>query len=221
MNKQFGNDDPRMADYIARVYQPEDDLLREVRTRVAAAGMPGIHVAALDGRHLEVLARACGARRAVEVGTLGGYSGICLLRGMQPDGVLHTIEIDPHHADVAAETFRRAGVPVGKRVHIHLGAGKDVLPTLDPHGPFDLVFIDADKENYPVYLGWAAKNLRSGGIVLGDNSFLFGHLPDEPKGEDAAAIKAMRAFHDTLANSGLFRSTVIPTGEGLALGVRV
>src|ERR1700687_96505 len=103
MNKQFGNDDPRMADYIARVYQPEDELLREVRTRVAAAGMPGIHVAALDGRHLEVLARASGARRAVEVGTLGGYSGVCLLRGMHPDGVLHTIEIDPHHADVAAE----------------------------------------------------------------------------------------------------------------------
>ena len=221
MNKQFGNDDPRMAEYIERVYQPEDALLRDVRARTAAAGMPDIHVAALDGRHLEVLARAVGARRAVEVGTLGGYSGVCLLRGMEPDGVLHTVEVDLHHATVARETFQRAGYPVGQRVHIHVGTGKDVLPTLDQHGPFDLVFIDADKESYPLYLDWAGKNLRPGGAVLGDNSFLFGRLTDQPKGENAASIKAMRAFHDTLATSGLFRATVIPTGEGLAFGIRV
>jgi len=222
MNKQFGNDDRRMSDFIGKLYQPEDELLRDVRARSAAAGLPGIHVAALDGRHLEVIARATGARRAVEVGTLGGYSGVCLLRGMgdgDDGGALDTIEIDPRHAAVARETFARAGV--GTRARVHVGAARDVLPTLNARGPFDLVFIDADKENYPLYLDWAAKNLRSGGVVLGDNAFLFGQLPDEPRGEDAAAIRAMRAFHHTLANSGLFRATVIPTGEGLAFGVRV
>ena len=221
MNKQFGNDDRRLAEFIAQLYQPEDELLREVRARTAAAGLPDIQVAPLDGRHLELLARAAGARRAVEIGTLGGYSGVSLLRGMEPDGVLHTIEIEPRHAAVARETFERAGYLPGKRVHIHVGAATEVLQTLNTRGPFDLVFIDADKESYPLYLDWAASNLRKGGVVLGDNAFLFGRLADSARGENAAAINAMRAFHETLARSGLFRATVLPTGEGLAFGVRV
>src|SRR5258708_1223798 len=180
MNKQFGNDDRRLADFIAQLYQPEDELLRDVRARTAAAGMPDIQVASLDGRHLELLARAAGARRAVEIGTLGGYSGVSLLRGMEPDGVLHTIELKPHHAAVAPETFERPGYAAGKRVHIHIGPALEMLPTLNTRGPFDLVFIDADKENYPPYLDWAASNLRKGGLVLGDNAFLFGHLADDP-----------------------------------------
>jgi caffeoyl-CoA O-methyltransferase len=221
MNKQFGNDDPRLAEYLVDTYQPEDDLLRAVRARTAAAGLPDIQVAALDGRHLEIMARAVGARRVVEIGTLGGYSGICLLRGMNDDGVLDTVELDPHHADVARDNFQRAGFAVGQRVNVHVGAAKDVLPTLRARGPVDLVFIDADKESYPLYLDWAAQNLRKGGAVLGDNSFLFGHLTEPATGQHAASIRAMRAFHETLAKSGLFRSTVIPTGEGLALGIRI
>ncbi|HET6284014.1 MAG TPA: O-methyltransferase [Polyangia bacterium] len=221
MNKQFGNDDPRVADYVSRVYTPEDDLLRDIRERTARAGLPDIQVAALDARHLEVLARAIGARRTVEIGTLGGYSGVSLLRGMGDDGVLDTIEIDPAHAAIAAESFRRAGF--ADRARIHIGPALAVLPTLRPAGPFDLCFIDADKESYPQYLAWAAENLRQGGAVLGDNAFLFGKLTAEPKGDggDAVSVRAMRAFHDSLASGGLFRATVLPTGEGLALGIRL
>jgi len=221
MNKQFGNDDPKVASYIARVYALEDDLLRDIRERTARGGLPDIQVAALDARHLEVLSRAMGVRRAVEIGTLGGYSGVSLLRGMRDDGVLDTIEIDPAHAAIAAESFRRAGF--ADRARIHVGAALDVLPTLRAAGPFDLVFIDADKESYPQYLAWAADNLRQGGAVLGDNAFLFGKLTIEPtpKGDDAVSVLAMRDFHETLAAGKLFRSTVLPTGEGLALGVRL
>ncbi len=219
MNKAFGSEDARVADYVARLYEPEDDVLADVRARSAAAGLPDIQVAPLDGRHLEVLARAAGARRAVEIGTLGGYSGLALLRGMAPDGTLDTVELEPRHAEVARETFRRAGL--ADRVRVHVGPALEILPTLAPHGPFDLVFIDADKEGYPRYLDWAAANLRSGGIVLLDNAFLFGHLPEAPSGDRAAAIKAMQTVHETLARGGLFRATVLPTGEGLAMGVRV
>ena len=219
MNKGFGNDDPRLADYVSRLYAPEDELLADVRARSAAAGLPDIQVAALDARHLEVLARLCGALRAVEIGTLGGYSGVALLRGMGPGGQLDTVEIDPHHAEIARETFRRAGF--ADRARVHLGAAIGVLPRLAPSGPFDLVFIDADKEGYPRYLAWAADNLRKGGLVLLDNAFLFGHLPDEPSGERAVSIKAMQAVHEMLARSGRFCATVLPTGEGLAAGVRV
>lgn len=144
MNKGFGNDDPRLADYVSRLYAPEDELLADVRARSAAAGLPDIQVAPLDGRHLEVLARLSGARRAVEIGTLGGYSGVVLLRGMGADGRLDTIEIDPRHAEIARETFRRAGFTNHARVHV--GPAVEVLPGLAPEGPFDLVFIDADKD---------------------------------------------------------------------------
>jgi caffeoyl-CoA O-methyltransferase len=217
MNKQFGNEDVGLADYVARVYAPEDEALHEIRERSRLAGLPDIQVAALDARHLEVLARACRARRAVEVGTLGGYSGVSILRGMGKLGVLDTVEAEPKHAEVARESFRKNGF--AQRVRIHVGPAVKVLPRLRKRGPFDLCFIDADKEGYPVYLLWAAENLRKGGLVVLDNAFLFGELATSTAG--TTAITAMRATHEMLANSGRFRATVIPTGEGLAVGVTV
>jgi caffeoyl-CoA O-methyltransferase len=219
MNKPFGNAEPRLSEYVARVYAPEDEVLAEIRARSAAAGLPDIQVAALDALHLEVIARAAGARRAVEIGTLGGYSGVALLRGMGPEGQLDTVEMSPKHAEVARESFRRAGL--ADRARVHVGAAAQVLPTLAPRGPFDLVFIDADKEGYAAYTDWAADNLRPGGVVLLDNAFLFGNLPDPPQGDRAAQITSMQAAHDKLARSGKFRGTVLPTGEGLAFGVRL
>jgi caffeoyl-CoA O-methyltransferase len=217
MNKSFGNDDPKLERYLVQVYQPEDDLLRDVRARSEQAGLPTIQVAALDGRHLEVLARTAGARRAVEIGTLGGYSGVSILRGLAPDGVLDTFEIDPAHARVAEETFRRAGF--AGRARIHLGPALEQLRTIEKDGPFDLCFIDADKESYAQYLDWAARHLRPGGLMIADNVFLFGHLADE--GAPNVALQAMRAFHQRLVTSGEFRATVIPTGEGLSVAVKV
>jgi caffeoyl-CoA O-methyltransferase len=219
VNKQFGNEDARLAAYVTRTYAPEDDVLREIRERCAREGLPDIQIAALDARHLEVLASVAGARKAVEIGTLGGYSGVSLLRGMGIGGVLDTIEIDPRHAEVARESFRRAGYTTQAR--IHLGAAAQVLPKLAAQAPFDLCFIDADKEGYPDYLNWAADNLREGGLVIADNAFLFGELADKPTGTRAPTVAAMQAFHQILANSGRFRATVLPTGEGLAVGVRI
>jgi len=217
MNKQFGNDDAQLAAYVAQLYEPEDEALQEIRERAKQAGLPDIQVAALDGRHLEVLARACKARRVVEIGTLGGYSGVSLLRGMGRQGVLDTVEVEPRHAEVARESFRKSGF--GRRVRIHVGAAAQVLPRLRKRGPFDLCFIDADKEGYPAYLAWAAENLRKGGLVVLDNAFLFGNLAKSPSGD--AAIAAMQATHAMLAQGGRFRATVLPTGEGLAVGVKI
>ena len=109
MNKTFGQADPRLEAYVYDTYRPEDDFLAGIRARQKAAGMPEIQVAPLDARHLEVIARAIGARRVVEVGTLGGYSAACLLRGMAPGGVLHTFELSEKHAEVARETFELGG----------------------------------------------------------------------------------------------------------------
>jgi caffeoyl-CoA O-methyltransferase len=217
MNKQFGNDDPRLGQYLAQAYQPEDEVLREIRERSQRAGLPDIQVAGLDARHLEVLTRASGAERAVEVGTLGGYSGVSILRGMGPAGTLDTCEIDPTHARVAEESFRKAGF--AGRARIHLGPALQGLAEIEQAGPVDLCFVDADKESYPQYLDWAARHLRKGGVLVADNVFLFGHLADE--GPPSPSLAAMRAFHERLASSGEFRATVMPTGEGLTVAVRI
>ena len=218
--KGFGQGDPALGAWAEEVFRPEDELLREIRERSIAAGLPPIQVGPMDGLHLEVLARACGARRAVEIGTLGGYSGVCLLRGMGETGVLHTFELSERNAEVARESFRRAGVE--GRARIHVGQAAETLPSVEGEGPFDLVFVDADKAGYPRYLAWAEEHLRVGGLLVADNAFAFGRVHESsPSGEDAAAVAPLRAFAERLAQGGRFRATMIPTAEGLALGVKV
>lgn len=207
--------DEKLVRYLQRVFRPEDSELKEARERSQKAGLPDIQVGAMDALHLEVLTRATGARRAVEIGTLGGYSGIALARGLGREGRLHTFELEPRHAEIARENFRRAGVL--ERVKIHVGPALERLPDCEGDAPIDLVFIDADKESYPAYLAWAAHHLRVGGVLLGDNAFAFGDIAD---GRGAEAV-AMREFNEELARGGRFRSTLLPTGEGLVLGVKL
>jgi caffeoyl-CoA O-methyltransferase len=219
-DKGFGQGDPALARWVERTYHPEDQILAEIRARSIASGLPAIAVGKADGLHLEVLARLMGARKAVEIGTLGGYSGVCLLRGMGAGGVLHTFEISEKHAEVARESFRKAGVDAHAQVHV--GPALKLLPSIESEGPFDLCFIDADKTGYPAYLAWAEKNLKIGGLLLGDNAFGFGGVVrDDVPGTDREGILAIRRFNEELANSGRFRATMIPTSEGLAMGIRV
>ena len=218
--KAFGQGDPALGAWAEATYAPEDAVLREIRARSAAAGLPPIEVGPMDGLHLEVLARAARVRRAVEIGTLGGYSGVCLLRGMGADGRLETFELEPRHAEVARASFARAGV--AERVRIHVGPALDLLRRIEPEGPFDLVFVDADKGAYPDYLAWAEEHLRVGGLLLADNTFAFGHVHDPSwHGDGAGAVAPLRAFSERLARGGRFRATMLPTGEGLSLGVKV
>jgi caffeoyl-CoA O-methyltransferase len=218
--KGFGQGDPALARWAEETFRPEDPVLAEIRARAAREGLPRIEVGPLDGLHLEVLARAAGARRAVEIGTLGGYSGVCLLRGMGEGGLLHTFELEPHHAEVARRAFERAGLAGGARVHV--GAALELLPAIEGDGPFDLVFIDADKAGYPAYLAWAEEHLRVGGLLLADNAFAFGHVHEPAhRGPDAGAVAPLRRFAECLAQGGRFRATMLPTAEGLAMGVKV
>ncbi|HEX9574758.1 MAG TPA: O-methyltransferase [Myxococcales bacterium] len=215
-DKGFGQGSPELARWAEKVFQPEDAVLAEIRARSIREGLPAIAVGRFDGLHLEVVARLLGARKAVEIGTLGGYSGVCLLRGMPEDGVLHTLELDAHHAEVARESFRKAGV--AGRARVHVGPALQKLREIESEGPFDLCFIDADKTGYPAYLDWAARHLRVGGAVLGDNAFGFGGV-SKPDGDEG--VRALRRFNEQLARGGRFRATMIPTEEGLAFGVKV
>ena len=207
--------DAKLAAYVESVFQPEDDVLSEVRERSKQAGLPEIQVGKLDGLLLEVLARATGGQKAVEIGSLGGYSGICLLRGLGPQGILHTCEISPEHAQVARESFAKAGLT--GQAKIHVGPANETLLRLEGEGPFDLCFIDADKQGYPQYLKWAAVNLKVGGVVLADNTFAWGEVAtgNEP------GVVALREFNQALARDPRFRSTIVPTAEGLTMGVKL
>ncbi len=221
MTKSFMQTDEKMAQYAVDCFCPEDAVLAEVRERSVQSGLPEIQVGSMDALHLEVLTRAIGAKKAVEVGTLGGYSGIAIARGLLPGGKLYTFDIEARHGQVAQESYRKAGV--ADRVEVLIGPAVEMLAQINPHGPFDLVFIDADKENYPRYLRWATENLRVGGVVLGDNTFGWGMITDEKfeDAEDERAIKGLQAFNRELAQGGRFRATILPTGEGLTMAVKI
>ena len=214
--KGFGQADPQLARWAEKIFQPEDAVLAEIRARSVKEGLPAIAVGRFDGLHLEVLARLLGARKVVEIGTLGGYSGVCLLRGMAPGGVLDTFELSEHNAKVARESFRKAGFAARARVHV--GPALEKLAEIEGEAPFDLCFIDADKVGYPAYLAWAADHLRVGGAVAGDNAFGWGGVAKEGGDE---GVRALRRFNEELAGSGRFRATMLPTEEGLAVGVKL
>jgi caffeoyl-CoA O-methyltransferase len=212
----LGQNDRQVRGYLQAVFGEEDSILSEIRERSRAANLPDIQVARFDGRHLEVIVRAIGARRVVEIGTLGGYSGVCLARGLAPGGRLDTFEYDPRHAEVARESFRRAGLE--DRVRIHVGRAIEKLPEIESDGPFDLLFIDADKIGYPDYLRWGVVHLRRGGVVLADNVFraAFGATGDW----SAESVAALDLFNRELVQGGDFAATFVPTVEGLAFGVK-
>lgn len=151
--------------FLADTLVGHDPGLEAALQAQRAAGLPEIEVAPVGGKLLSVLARMSGARRVLEIGTLGGYSTIWLARAVGPEGSVVTVEAEAGNAAVARASIDAAGV--GDRVEIRIGRGADVLPTLD--GPFDLVFIDADKESNTIYLDWAARLGRPGTVIVLDN----------------------------------------------------
>lgn len=201
--------------YVSELFAREDETLRYVRQQTAARGLPQISLEPNEAKLLQLLIRLSGAARVVEVGTLAGYSGICIARALPDHGQLITIEVSRLHAEVARAHFEYAGL--ADKVKVLQGAGVQVLPKLAPDGPFDLMFIDADKGNYHNYLAWAADNLRVGGAVVADNAFWGGAIFD-PQTEDD---RAMVAFNRMLAEHPQFDSTIVEVGDGIAVGVKM
>jgi len=177
-----------------------------------AAGLPAIEVSPTQGRLLELLVRVTGSRRVLELGTLAGQSTIALARGLPEGGHVVTLEIDPRFADVARGSIDRAGL--GDRVEIRVGPALDTLPQLEAEhgGPFDLIFIDADKQTYPEYLGWALRLSRPGTLIVGDNVVRGGAVADP--GEDSPSIRGSRRFLELLGSEPRLRATAIQTTGG-------
>jgi predicted O-methyltransferase YrrM len=206
--------------YIADLFLAPDTALEAALASSAAAGLPAISVSPTQGKLLHLLASVQGARRILEIGTLGGYSTIWLARALPPGGRLISLEIDPRHAEVAQTNLDRAGL--SSMVEIRVGAALDTLPKLvtEGRGPFDLIFIDADKPGYADYLKWSLKLARKGTLIIADNVVRKGAVAD-PESTDEN-VQGIRKFNVALAAEKRVTTTVIQTVgskgyDGLAL----
>ncbi|HET7695546.1 MAG TPA: O-methyltransferase [Vicinamibacterales bacterium] len=193
--------------YISEQLIPADPVLDAAQRAAQDAGLPAISVSAPQGKFLHLLARLAGARRILEIGTLGGYSTIWLARALPSGGRLVSLEFDPGHAAVARANLERAGL--APLVEVRVGRALDLLPALEAGERFDFVFIDADKPSTPAYFEWALKLTRSGGVVVVDNVIRDGKIVDA-SGTDAD-VEGMRRFLATLAAESRASGTVIQT----------
>lgn len=223
---KHGDDGPAL-DYIRALYAPEDSVLQSIRRTFEQRNM-AIQVGAEEGKLLHMLIRLHQSRYVVEIGTLGGYSAIWMARALPTNGHLHTIEQDREHAELARGFIRQSGV--GDRITVWEGNALDVLGRVAETVPqVDAVFIDADKISYPKYLDWAESYLKPGGLLIADNTLLFGTVyldsPPEEGDENYPTVRqttwqAMRDFNMRLADNTHFESVMLPTIEGLTIAVR-
>ncbi len=208
--------------YITDLFVPPDPALDAALQATADAGMPLINVAPNQGKLLHVLALAHGARTILEVGTLAGYSTIWLARALPNGGRLVTLEVDPKHAEVARANIARAGM--ADVVDLRLGPALDTLPQLvaEGQGPFDMVFIDADKPNTTAYFEWALKLTRRGSLIIADNVVRDGAVIDADSAD--ASVQGVRRFNAALAAEPRVTASVIQTVgskgyDGLAFAI--
>ena len=204
-------------DYITSLFAIEDAALAQVREGVSRHGLPAIEITPEEGRFLQFLVRASGGRLALEIGALGGYSGAWIARGLVEGGRLITLEMIPHHADVARQHFALAGV--ADRVDVRVGNAHKLLPGLAAEGPFDFVFIDAEKDGYLAYFDWALENTRLGGIIAAHNALLYGSVARS--GTPSTVTRSIQEFNRRVANEPRVISTIYPGGDGTLVAVNV
>jgi predicted O-methyltransferase YrrM len=192
--------------YIAdRLLSDADPVFEAILRANAAAGLPAIDVSPAQGKFLHLMVKIAGARRILEIGTLGGYSTVWMAKALPPGGRFITLEYSPKHAEVARENVARAGLL--DVVDVRVGAALDLLPAVD--GPFDLVFIDADKPNNPGYLDWAVRLSRPGTVIILDNVVRDGKVADASSAD--ASVKGSRAAFDVFRNHPRLDSTALQT----------
>lgn len=201
--------------YSEDLYAPDETLLK-VKESIAEAGIRDVSIVPGYGRLLTMLVQMSRAERVLEIGALGGYSGICLARGLSAQGKVVSLELKQENADLAQRNMSEAGY--GEQVQYKIGPALDSLKELESSGErFNFFFIDADKENYPNYLEYAIKLAQPGAIIAGDNTLLRGRTLDAEK--NGPSVLAMRQFNETIARDERLISTFLPAYDGLALAL--
>ena len=198
------------AAYVRDLFLPPDPQLEAALERAAAAGLRSIQVSPEIGRLLGILVQATGARRVLEIGTLGGYSAIHLARPLPGAGRLISLEIDERHAQVSRENLAAAGL--ADRAEVRIGAALEILPTLADDAPFDLAFIDADKESYPHYLEWCLRLVRPGGLIVVDN--VLSRRGGMPSAAEDAGGRGIAALNEAAARDPRLDAIIVPARDG-------
>ena len=193
--------------YLTDLLLPSDPALEAALEASAAAGLPSIQVSPTQGKLLHLLAMSLGARKILELGTLGGYSTIWMARALPAGGRLITLEADAKHAEVARANIARAGL--ANVVDLRLGRAQETLPKLADEAPFDLIFIDADKTGYPEYFQWAMKLTRRGSVIIADNVVRKGEIVNAASGD--ANVQGARRFYEMVAREPRVSATAIQT----------
>jgi caffeoyl-CoA O-methyltransferase len=207
----------QLSRYITDLFAVQDEALRNARHEIAQAGMPSISIRPEEGRFLQFLVGVLGARKALEIGTLGGYSGIWIARGLLHGGRLITLEVNPANAEVARHNFEMTGV--ADRIDLRIGDAHQLLPGLSAEGPFDFVFIDAEKPGYQAYLEWAMENIRLGGVLAAHNAFRKGSVAGAAPDDQFTDLT--RAFNQRVAQDSRLISTIFPAGDGTVIGLKI
>ena len=199
----------RVDDYLGVKLLGSDDALESALAASDEAGLPAIAVSPLQGRLLELIARSIGAQKVLEIGTLGGYSTICLGRAVGPDGRVISLEYEPRHAEVARGSIAAAGL--AEVVQVRVGRALDLLPGVlaDGIGPFDLVFVDADKASNADYVDWSIRLARPGTVIIVDNVVRDGRVADPSN--NSADVRGTRRMFDLLEGNDRLDATAIQT----------
>jgi len=205
---------PEVHTYLVGHGAPPDAVLRELAEETARLGpISMMQIAPEQGAFMTLLARATGARRAVEIGTFTGYSALCIARGLPDDGQLLACDVSDEWTSIGRRYWERAGV--AKKIDLRLGPGVETLRSLPPEPVFDLAFIDADKPSYPAYYEEILKRLRPNGLILVDNVLWMGRVVDPAADDDQT--RAIRAFNDLVAADRRVDCVMLPVSDGLTL----
>ncbi len=211
--------------YITETFVKELPIMKEIRQELESDQLLSMSVSPLEGALLNFLVQShfqsqpqVQDTKAVEIGTLYGYSALWLAQALPEGGRLWTVEIDPERSQKARDFAQRAGL--GERIEFVAGPAMEKLSEIEDQGPFDLVFIDADKAAYMDYLRWADRNLQPGGLIVGDNTFLFGAVyghPTRSNFSSGKAVEVMKEFNSWLATSPHYQAIMLPTLEGMTV----
>lgn len=207
---------PLLSEYTAALFAVEDEILTHIRQATLNAGLPDIAITPEEGAFLQLMARLVGARRIVEIGTLGGYSAVWLGRALPPQGKLFSLEKSPTHARLARQHLEQAGL--SQTVQVLTGDAHQLLPGLQQHAPFDMVFADAEKSGLRAYFAWAIENLRPGGLFACHNAYWGGSVAGALHGE---IIDQTREFNRFVAAHPQVQAHIYPAGDGTLLAVKL
>lgn len=209
----------KRQDYINKLFGNETELINSVRKKLAEDDKLGINISASEARILQMLIAANRVEKVVEIGCLYGYSALFIADALPEAGMIHTLELSEENASIANSFFEKSDNK--EKINLIVGDANESLKQLSKSGPFDMVFIDANKGGYINYLNWAIENVKPGGLIIGDNTFLFGHVYGEGKTNVGSnPVNTMLQFNEVLSDQNMFYSCILPTSEGMTVAVK-